>query len=1433
MAFRKELNTKGNFSKITISLASPEHILERSSGEVLKPETINYRTYKPERDGLFCERIFGPVKDWECHCGKYKRIRYKGIVCDRCGVEVTEKKVRRERVGHIQLTVPVAHIWFFRSLPNKIGALLGLPSKKLETIIYYERYVVINAGIKDNLNYLDFLTEEEYFEILEELPKENQYLDDSDPNKFIAKMGADAIYELLSRLDLDELSYTLRDKANKETSQQRKQDALKRLQVVEAFREANTRMENNPGWMIVKVVPVIPPELRPLVPLDGGRFATSDLNDLYRRVIIRNNRLKRLIEIKAPDVILRNEKRMLQEAVDSLFDNSRKANAVKTESNRALKSLSDSLKGKQGRFRQNLLGKRVDYSGRSVIVVGPELKLNECGIPKEMASELFKPFIIRKMLERGIVKTVKSAKKIVDRKDPVVWDILENVLKGHPVMLNRAPTLHRLGIQAFQPKLIEGKAIQLHPLVCTAFNADFDGDQMAVHVPLGNAAILEAQILMLASHNILNPANGAPVAVPSQDMVLGLYYTTKGRRSIPENPLKGEGYTFYGPEEVIVAYNEKKVDLHAYINVKINVLEDGKIVNKLIETTVGRVLFNQVVPYEYGYINKVLTKKALRDIIGDILKIAGTARTAQFLDDIKELGFTMAFKGGLSFNLGDLVVPEIKPVLIAKAEEEVLEIKNNYNMGFITNNERYNQIIDVWTHTNSRLTLNLMEQLANHMQGFNPVYMMLDSGARGSKEQIRQLCGMRGLMAKPQKSGATGGEIIENPILSNFREGLSVLEYFISTHGARKGLADTALKTADAGYLTRRLVDVTQDVIISEPDCGTLRGLTVTALKKNENVVEKLYDRILGRVTLHDIYHPQTGELIIGAGEELVEEISEVIEASPIESVEIRSVLTCESRHGVCAKCYGRNLSTGIIVQKGEAVGVIAAQSIGEPGTQLTLRTFHEGGVAGVNIASLSKIDSKYDGVIEIDELRSVEYKNADGDTYDVVIGRSAEMKIVDKNTKIVLASNNIPYSANLYFKNGDFVKKNALICDWDPYNALIISEVSGKIAFEDVIENVTFREESDDQTGYHDKVIIETRHKAKNPSIKVINEKTKEVIKQYDMPVGAHIKVTEGDKIVAGEIICKIPRAVGKAGDITGGLPRVTELFEARNPSEPAVVSEIDGVVSFGKKLKRGNKEVIITSKTGEEKHYLVPTTKQILAQENDYVKAGTPLSDGATTPADILAIKGPTKVQEYIVNEIQEVYRLQGVKINDKHFEVVVRQMLRKVEVEDPGDTRFLEGEMVNKIDFQEENDWIYGKKIIIDPGDATNHKPGQIIAARKLRDENSVLKRKDKRLIEARDAHPATGRQILQGITRASLQTKSWISAASFQETTKVLTDAAVFAKSDDLLGLKENVIVGHLIPAGTGLREYDKIMVSTREAYEKLQASKGKEELVVEE
>ncbi len=1427
MAFRKENNVKSSFSKIIISLASSEAILERSSGEVLKPETINYRTYKPERDGLFCERIFGPVKDWECHCGKYKRIRYKGIVCDRCGVEVTEKKVRRERMGHIQLIVPVAHIWFFRSLPNKIGYLLGLPAKKLDMIIYYERYVVINPGIKQvdsskteqGLNYLDFLTEEEYFNIIESLPKENQMLDDDDPNKFIAKMGAEALHDLLARLDLDHLSYDLRHKADTETSQQRKQEALKRLQVVEAFREANKRIENRPEWMIVKVVPVIPPELRPLVPLDGGRFATSDLNDLYRRVIIRNNRLKRLIEIKAPDVILRNEKRMLQEAVDSLFDNSRKANAVKTESNRALKSLSDSLKGKQGRFRQNLLGKRVDYSARSVIVVGPELKLHECGIPKDMASELFKPFIIRKMLERGIVKTVKSAKKIVDRKDPVVWDILENVLKGHPVLLNRAPTLHRLGIQAFQPKLIEGKALQLHPLVCTAFNADFDGDQMAVHVPLGPAAILEAQVLMLASHNILNPANGAPITVPSQDMVLGLYYMTKGRKNTPEFPVKGEGMTFYSPEEVIIAYNEKKVDLHAFI--KVRTLDKDEI--KIIETTVGRVLCNLVVPKQYGYLNELLTKKSLRDIIGDILKKTGVKTTAAFLDDLKDLGFKMAFKGGLSFKLSDVVIPAMKVTLVDQANTEVDTVMDSYNMGLITNNERYNQIIDIWTHTNSKVTQALMERLAKDNDGFNPVYMMLDSGARGSKEQIRQLCGMRGLMAKPQKSGATGGEIIENPILSNFKEGLSILEYFISTHGARKGLADTALKTADAGYLTRRLVDVAQDVVITEEDCGTLRGLTSTALKNNEEVVESLSDRILGRTSLHDLYHPISGKLIVEAGEELTEEICKEIEESPVDSVEIRSVLTCESKQGVCAKCYGRNLATGYMVQKGEAVGVIAAQSIGEPGTQLTLRTFHVGGVAGGNIASSSNVVAKYDGILEIDELRYVEYVSEGGEKYDVVIGRSAEMRIIDANTKITLTTAQVPYGSKLFFRNGDSIKKGNTICEWDPFNAVVLSEYSGKTQFENIIENLTYHVESDDQTGYHEIVIIESRDKTRNPAINIVNA-VNEVVKTYDIPVGSHISVTDGDKIKAGDILVKIPRTVGKAGDITGGLPRVTELFEARNPSDPAVVSEIDGVVSFAKKIKRGNREIIITSKTGEEKRYLCPLTKQILAQENDYVRAGTPLSDGAVTPSDILAIKGPTKVQEYLVNEVQEVYRLQGVKINDKHFETIVRQMMRKVEISDPGDTKFLEGEITNKSDFNEENDWIFGKKVVIDAGDSDTMKAGQIITARKLRDENSMLKRKDKKPVEARDVVPATSSQILQGITRASLQVKSWLSAASFQETTKVLTEAAINGKDDGLAGLKENVLVGHLIPAGTGQREFDNIIVGSMEEYLSLMASK---------
>ena len=1424
MAFNKDNKIKSNFSKITIGIASPEEILEKSYGEVLKPETINYRTYKPERDGLFCEKIFGPVKDYECHCGKYKRIRYKGITCDRCGVEVTEKKVRRERSGHISLVVPVAHIWYFRSLPNKIGYLLGLPSKKLDSVIYYERYIVIQPGAaaelegQEGLQRLDLLTEDEYLDIMDKLPRENEFLDDTDPNKFICKMGADAIFDLLCQLDLDSLSYELRHRADTDSSQQRKTEALKRLQVVESFRASKGK--NRPEWMILKVIPVIPPELRPLVPLDGGRFATSDLNDLYRRVIIRNNRLKRLIEIKAPEVILRNEKRMLQEAVDSLLDNSRKSSVVKSDSNRPLKSLSDSLKGKQGRFRQNLLGKRVDYSARSVIVVGPELKMHECGLPKNMAAELYKPFVIRKLIERGIVKTVKSAKKIVDRKEPIVWDILEYVMKGHPVLLNRAPTLHRLGIQAFQPRMIEGKAIQLHPLACTAFNADFDGDQMAVHLPLGNEAVLEAQILMLGAHNILNPANGAPITVPSQDMVLGLYYITKLRAND-----KGEGLVFYGPEEAEIAYNEGKCSMHAIISVIVDdVDENGNHVKRMVkDTSVGRILFNQYVPDEIGYVNKLISKKSLRDIIGVVIKKCGVVRSAQFLDDIKNLGYYMAFRGGLSFNLGDVLVPPEKEQFVQEGYEQVEEVVNNYNMGFITNNERYNQIIDIWTHVNSRLTDTLMKEISTANQGFNPIYMMLDSGARGSKDQIRQLAGMRGLMAKPQKSGAEGGQIIENPILANFKEGLSVLEYFISTHGARKGLADTALKTADAGYLTRRLVDVAHDVIITEEDCGTLRGLVCTELKNNEDVVATLGERILGRVSVHDIVDPQTGEIIVAAGEEINDAAAERIEKSPIESVEIRSVLTCEAKHGVCAKCYGRNLATHRMVQKGEAVGVIAAQSIGEPGTQLTLRTFHVGGVAS-NIAAVSSVTSKYDGVLEIDELRTVKCdveEDMEAPNYEVVVGRLAEMRIIDPNTKMVLTNTNIPYGSKIYFHNGDTVKKGDVICEWDPFNAVIVSEVSGTVKFENVIEGVTFRTENDETSGLHEKIIIESKDRAKVPEAKIVDANGN-VLKTYALPVGAHLMIEDGDQLKTGDVFIKTPRASGNAGDITGGLPRVTELFEARNPSNPAIVSEIDGEVTFGK-VKRGNREIVVTSKIGEVKKYLVPLSKQILVQENDYVRAGTPLSDGAVTPSDILSIKGPTAVQEYIVNEVQDVYRMQGVKINDKHFEVIVRQMMRKVTILDPGDTRFLEQQVVDKRDFQDENDRIWGKKVVTDAGDSQNLQPGQIITARKLRDENSALKRRDLRLVQVRDAVPATSDQMLQGITRAALQTSSFMSAASFQETTKVLNEAAINGKVDYLEGMKENVICGHLIPAGTGLKEYGSLIVGNRDELEALDSS----------
>ena len=1416
MAFKKDNKIKSNFNRISIGLASPEEILERSSGEVLKPETVNYRTYKPERDGLFCERIFGPTKDYECHCGKYKRIRYRGIVCDRCGVEVTEKKVRRERMGHITLTVPVAHIWYFRSTPNKIGSLLGIPSKKLESVIYYERYIVIQAGAAKEMNVesLQLLSEDEYLDILDRLPKDNQNLDDSDPEKFIAGMGAEAIYTLLSNLNLDEISYDLRHKTESETSQQRKAEALKRLSVIEAFRESKDI--NRPEWMIMKVIPVIPPDLRPLVPLDGGRFATSDLNDLYRRVIIRNNRLKKLIEIKAPEVILRNEKRMLQEAVDSLFDNSRKSNAVKTDANRTLKSLSDSLKGKQGRFRQNLLGKRVDYSARSVIVVGPELHMHECGLPKLMAAELYKPFIIRKLIERGIVKTVRSAKKIVDKKEPVIWDILENVMKGHPVLLNRAPTLHRLGIQAFQPKLIEGKAIQLHPLACTAFNADFDGDQMAVHLPLGNAAILEAQLLMLGSHNILNPANGAPITVPSQDMVLGLYYITK-----PRAGAKGEGMKFYGPEEVIIAYNEGRVDLHAKISIRLpkDMTDLSKGYRIFDNTTVGRVIFNQVVPPEVGYINELLTKKSLRDIIGKVVKVCGVARTAQFLDDIKSIGYTMAYRGGLSFNLADVLIPKEKTELVEAGYNQVEEIQQSFNMGLITNNERYNQIIDIWTTTNSRLTNMVTKNIEADQQGFNPIFMMLDSGARGSKEQIRQLCGMRGLMAKPQKSGSTGAEIIENPILSNFKEGLSVLEYFISTHGARKGLADTALKTADAGYLTRRLVDVSHDVIINEEDCKTLRGIVATAIKNKDEIVESLYDRILGRTSVHDIYNPLTGELILPANEEITEDIAAKISALPIEQVEIRSVLTCESRKGVCAKCYGRNLATGRMVEKGEVVGVIAAQSIGEPGTQLTLRTFHVGGTAS-SIASESEIIARYDGRLEFEELRTVTKHEDEGD-FEVVIGRTAEMRIVDVNTGITLSQHNIPYGAKLFQKDGSNISKGDKICEWDAYNAVTITELSGTVSYDSLIEGVTFREEATDEYSLHrEKVIIESRDKSKNPTIHIMQNGVE--VKQYNLPVGAHLMVEDGEEVKAGEVIVKIPRAIGKSGDITGGLPRVTELFEARNPSNPAIVAEINGEVQMGK-VKRGNREIIIRSKSGDEKRYLVPLSKQILVQENDYIRAGMPLSDGAVSPADILAIQGPIKVQEYIVNEIQEVYRMQGVKINDKHFEIIVRQMMRKVQIVDPGDTRFLPEQLVDKWEFNEENDSMFGKKVVQDAGDSKELRPGQIVTARRLRDENSALKRQDLKLVQARDAIPATSNQILQGITRAALRTNSFMSAASFQETTKVLSEAAIRGKIDTLEGLKENVICGHLIPAGTGQRDFDRIIVASMDDYNKMAAA----------
>ncbi len=1408
--------TDQSFESIAITLASPNDILDRSSGEVLKPETINYRTYKPEKEGLFCERIFGPVKDYECNCGKYKRIRYKGIICDRCGVEVTEKKVRRERVGHIRLVVPVVHIWFFRSLPNKLGYLLGLSTKQLDSVIYYERYIVIQPGEKanDGIEFMQLLSEEEYLAVVDTLSRENQMLEDSHPDKFIAKMGAEAIKDLLERINLDDLSAKLHYEAANENSQTKKADALKRLRVVEAFRDGLEQSAQRPEWTIVQYLPVIPPELRPLVPLDGGRFASSDLNDLYRRVIIRNNRLKRLLEIKAPEVILRNEKRMLQEAVDSLFDNSRKSNAVKADGGRALKSLSDILKGKQGRFRQNLLGKRVDYSGRSVIVVGPTLKLHECGIPKGMAAELFKPFIIRKLIERGIVKTVKSAKKQVDKKDPVVWEILENILRGHPVLLNRAPTLHRLGIQAFQPKLIEGKAIQLHPLVCTAFNADFDGDQMAVHVPLSHAAILEAQVLMLSSHNMLNPQDGSPITVPSQDMVLGLYYLTKPRKSIPEAPVRGEGRCFYSAEEVIIAFNEGQLDLHAEIECRVPVLEKGELVHRRVKTTVGRVLFNVAVPAGVPFINETITKKEMKRHITTVIEYTNMKVAAEFLDAIKDLGFYWAFKAGLSFNLGDLIVPEQKKTILAKAQNNVDRTWEEYENGMLTPNERYNRIVDEWGKADSQLTDILMEKLGDHKQGFNSVFMMLDSGARGNKTQIKQLCGIRGLMAKPRKSGDTGGAIIENPILSNFLEGLSVQEYFISTHGARKGLADTALKTADAGYLTRRLVDVAQDVVVREHDCGTLRGIETSAVLQGEKEIVSLQARIIGRYTQDEILHPETEEVIVPADTYITDRLAQAVVAAGVDKVVIRSVLTCESQSGVCAKCYGANLATGRMAEIGDAVGIIAAQSIGEPGTQLTLRTFHTGGTAVLGKQENS-IAANYDGTIEFDSITYVDGKDEMGNPTRIVTSRTGEVRILDAKSGRMLTNVHIPYGSLIFVEDGKAVKKGDKICEWDVFNTSIISEYKGIVQYQNLEEGVTYRTERDEQTGFAEIVIIESRSRRKTPALAILDAKTGEELKVYNLPVGAYVGPQDGEEVPVGYALAKMPRAVGKIADITGGLPRVTELFEARSPANPAVVAEIDGIVQFGA-IKRGSRECTITSKDGKKvRRYMISLSKHTLVQDEDFVRAGTPLTDGGISIKDILAIKGPYAAQSYLVDGVQEVYRAQNITINDKHLEVIVRQMMRRIEIVDPGDTHFLEGEAVERSEFVAMNDGLFDKKFVTDPGDSQRFKAGALVTLRQLREENSSLKRSDKKVVEYRDARPATGVSMLQGITKASLGTESWISAASFQETTKVISQAAIAAKKDMLTGLKENVIIGKRIPAGTGMRHYERLQVSHKD------------------
>ncbi len=1391
-----------HFTKISIGLVAPETIFERSHGEVTKPETINYRSYKPEKDGLFSERIFGPTKDWECFCGKYRGIRYKGILCDRCGVEITRKDVRRKRMGHIELAVPVVHIWFFKSMPSKIGNLLGMNTKELERVIYYESYAVTQPG-PTNLEVGQLLTEAEYNRIIDDLDPAQFDLPNSDTNKFSAKMGGEAILELLRKIDVETLSRDFRGRIVTETSAQRKADYIKRLRIIEAFLHSQRQTkigdsENLPEWMVIKVIPVVPPDLRPLVPLDGGRFATSDLNDLYRRVIIRNNRLKRLIEINAPDVILRNEKRMLQEAVDSLFDNGRKAVAMRSDGNRPLKSLSDNLRGKQGRFRQNLLGKRVDYSGRSVITVGPLLKLHECGLPKTMAVELFKPFIIRKLIEREYTKTVKSAKRMVEKKLDCVWELLEEIIRDHPVLLNRAPTLHRLGIQAFQPKLIEGKAIQLHPLVCSAFNADFDGDQMAVHVPLSYEAQIEARLLMMAPRNVLHPADGRPIAVPNKDMVLGCYYITK---VLPNG--KGAGKLFYGKKEAVIAYDNKIIGLHSPVKVKID--------DKLIETTVGRILFNEVIPEKarFKFYNELMTKKRLQAFVGEIYEHLNFDETADFLDELKKIGFDWSTSGALSIAVSDVEVPEQKMELIAEAQVRVDEIQSQYEMGLITDGERYNMIIDTWTHTGTKLTEIMFEHLRHSQFGFNPLFMMADSGARGSKDQIKQLAGMRGLMAKPQKT-MTGqkGEIIESPITANFKEGLSVLEYFISTHGARKGLADTALKTADAGYLTRRLVDVAQDVIISEDDCGTLRGIVVEAAKEGEEVSEQIFDRIIGRVSAEDLYDPlDTNQLLVPANTMITKEVAEKITKSGIAKVRIRSVLTCETETGVCAQCYGINLTTNTMVDVGEAVGVIAAQAIGEPGTQLTLRTFHIGGTAAT-IETESQKKSKDAGRVEFDNMHFITKE----DGTKVTLRRNGIIKLIDDNNRVI-SQYSVPYGAKVQVDGGSFIEKESILFKWDPYSAFILANESGMVEFHDIKEGLTVQESVDEITGKRSQTIIESKDRKLSPRMVIVDKKGKQT-SQYILPVGALILAEEGEKIKAGDELVKIPRGTSKTKDITGGLPRVAELFEARRPKEPAIVSEIDGVVKYGE-LKRGVREIFVKPPDNTEPlKYSIPIGRHILVHDGEQITAGERLTEGSVSPQDILAILGPGRVQEYLVNEIQAVYQVQGVVINDKHIETIVRQMMQKVRVEDPGDTLYLEGDHVDYARLLRENRQIAGKIYVEDPGDS-KYRLGAIVDRGQFNREVRRMRKNLRVEPKGRQARPAMYKQILLGITQASLATESFISAASFQETTRVLTEAAIARKTDFLKGLKENVIMGHLIPAGTGLKKYRSLFVEPPE------------------